>query len=56
MTLIFDPLTLKSNRCHPLVMASLCTKFDGLNPKGSAFILLTRLSNNVTCVTLTFDT
>ena len=36
-------------------MESICTKFDGANHNGSAFILFTWLNNIVKYVTLTFD-
>ena len=35
------PLTFKSNRCHPLVIKSNCTKFDGPGWNGSVCIMFT---------------
>ena len=47
VTLTFDPL--KSYRCHPLVIRSMCTKFDGPSWNSPVCIVLTRFQQFLAC-------
>ena len=40
-------MTLKSNRRRPVVIRSMCTKFDGSRLIGSICVVFTRFTNNV---------
>ena len=48
-------LTFEVHRCLPLVISSMCTKFEDPSLNGSVCIVFTRFNNNVLRVTLTFD-